>query len=387
MFDQLLTRLSPRGLSDAGRRANVTGIFFAAVVGVVAVGAAAIVQAETGAVVLTVLLVPVALAAWFGGVRAWLVFILVAIAVAAFVIVPPAWTVTLTAGDAMRIGFFVLTAVLLLLLVERLRTMEAHTARLVVELERSNEAKTEFVQHVSHELRTPMTIIEGNASTLSARWAALGDDERAASLDDIVDATKRLEAITANLLSLARLGAGYEVEREPVIVDELVNSVLERHRKRHPERVYELVADGHRRPVNCAPVYLVQVVENLLTNAEKYSPAEEEVTVRVERVRDTVAVSVLDRGSGIPAAEAAALFEPFYRGANRGTASGLGIGLAVCKRFAEAEGGTMSARPRDGGGAEFTLTLPVGPAGSDVPPLEGAPRVRPREHAGASRRA
>jgi signal transduction histidine kinase len=147
--------------------------------------------------------------------------------------------------------------------------------------------------------------------------------------------------------------------------------VVERHRDRHPERLYKLVEDGQRDPVTCAPVYLTQVVENLLTNAEKYSPTEGEITVRVERSGAAVRVSVLDRGRGIRPEEAAALFQPFYRGADRGSAPGLGIGLAVCKRFAESEGGAMSAAPRDGGGAEFAITLPVSREGDLADPALG----------------
>jgi signal transduction histidine kinase len=271
-----------------------------------------------------------------------------------------------------------------MLLIEWRRLAVGRTAELVEELERSNEAKTEFVQHVSHELRTPMTIIEGNASMLARRWQALDDDQRGGCLEDIVDATKRLESITTNLLSLARLGAGYEVEREPVVIAHVVASVVALHREGHPERRYELVADGERDPVTCAPVYLMQVVENLLTNAEKYSPAEGEITVHVERSGRAVRVSVLDRGQGIHPDEAATLFEPFYRGADRGEAPGLGIGLAVCKRFAESEGGAMSAAPRDGGGAEFAITLPVTETDDDLPP-DGRAR-EPERTAVAGRR-
>jgi two-component system sensor histidine kinase KdpD len=106
-------------------------------------------------------------------------------------------------------------------------------------------------------------------------------------------------------------------------------------------------------------VYLEQVVENLLSNAEKYSPSAEPITTRIDRTNTAVSVSILDRGKGIKPDEVHAMFDPFYRAADVVGIPGLGIGLSVCKRFAEAEGGFMSASARDGGGTQFTLTLPV----------------------------
>jgi len=374
MLTRILDRLAPPELSRADHGANIAGIVLAALIAVGAVASASAITAETGAVVLSVLLLPVVLAAWFGGVRAWLVFMAGIIPAAAFVITPPAFTTELGASDDVSIVVFAVTSLGLLVLVERLRFTAARTAQLVDDLARSNEAKTEFVQHVSHELRTPMTIIEGNAAILRDRWQALDASTREGALTDIVEAAKRLEDITANLLSLARLGAGYEVEREPVIVAEIANTVVERHRRRHPGRRYAVEAIGARLPVLCAPVYLVQVVENLLSNAEKYSPDDREITVRVNRASDTVSVAVLDRGKGLRAEEAQALFEPFYRSDDTAGVGGLGIGLSVCRRFAEAEGGSMSARPRDGGGP---------PAAEAPEPLSNAaPATESASHAG-----
>ena len=101
-------------------------------------------------------------------------------------------------------------------------------------------------------------------------------------------------------------------------------------------------------------------MENLLSNADKYSPAHAEVEV-VLRVEDGEAtVSVLDRGIGIDPADADQLFTPFYRtDAAKSHANGIGIGLAVCKRVIDSQGGRIWARPRQGGGSELAFVLPL----------------------------
>jgi signal transduction histidine kinase len=106
--------------------------------------------------------------------------------------------------------------------------------------------------------------------------------------------------------------------------------------------------------------YLEQVLENLFSNAEKYSPAREPITIDIIREHAEVKIRVLDRGGGISDEEASYLFDAFYRSDETSRrASGLGIGLAVCKRLVTAQGGRVWAAPRDGGGAEFGFAIPI----------------------------
>jgi two-component system sensor histidine kinase KdpD len=144
-------------------------------------------------------------------------------------------------------------------------------------------------------------------------------------------------------------------------VIEVVRRIVARHQARHPKRRIKVVEKQRkRRPVNFTEGYLEQVVENFISNAEKYSPPDEAITIEIERTSTDVRIHVLDRGHGIKDADAARLFDAFYRAESTSKkVAGLGVGLAVCKRLVEAQGGTIWAHPRDGGGSEFGFSLPV----------------------------
>lgn len=228
------------------------------------------------------------------------------------------------------------------------------------ELERANAAKDEFLGLVSHELKTPITTIFGNAQVLRARGTELTDEDRTGALDDIVGEAGRLHRIIDNLLVLARLEQGQEIEVEPLLVRRIAAKVAAEHRQHHPERDVRVTIAEERMAVDGQQVYMEQVIRNLLSNAEKYSPTDEPIDLEVGRDGNELVVFVRDRGRGFVEGEAEKVFEPFYRSPQaRQRASGVGIGLAVCKRLIEAQGGRMWARSREGGGAELGFALPI----------------------------
>lgn len=235
-------------------------------------------------------------------------------------------------------------------------------ARLFSDLRAANAAKDEFLSLVSHELRTPITTILGNATVLTERGEQVSEADVDTAIRDIRDEAARLNDIIENLLSLARLDRGAAVETEPLFVRRIVSRVLESNRGEHLERTYILSFPTNPVFVEGNAVYLEQVMRNLIANAHRYSNITEPIEIAAESDGKVLRVSILDRGIGIDPAEAEALFEPFYRSPRTASVKGVGVGLALCRRLVEFQGGQLTAAPRPGGGAAFTVSLPVADA-------------------------
>jgi signal transduction histidine kinase len=229
----------------------------------------------------------------------------------------------------------------------------------MAELRRANAVKDEFLSLVSHELRTPITTIYGNARLIRDKFARLSEDERWQAAQDMSEESERLHRIVENLLLLTQLESGKALEMEPIHLPNLVRRWLGLFRQREPKREVDLVAEG---PVPAAlgvPTYVELACDNLVSNAHKYSPLEDPITVRVGVSDDgSPEVTVRDLGPGIDPSEAEKLFTPFFRSSRTGSgAKGIGIGLAVTKRVIEAQGGRVWSASPDDGGAEFGFSL------------------------------
>lgn len=224
----------------------------------------------------------------------------------------------------------------------------------------SNAVKDEFLGLVSHELRTPVTTIFGNARLLLDRGERLAPADRESMIGDISHDSSRLLGVIENLLMLTRLESGSQLDLEPQILGRAVGQAVDGYRVRHTDR--RVVLDSTEPPiiVEADATNLELVMENLLTNAGKYSASGTSIEVVVRTRGEHGEVVVRDRGIGIDAAEIDMLFVPFYRAeAVRTHGNGVGIGLAVCKRVIESQGGRIWARARKGGGAEFGFSLPL----------------------------
>ncbi len=274
--------------------------------------------------------------------------------------------------DGSRVGFVaypspirdrngtLMGAVNVLVDVTERRSAEQALLETTRELRASNAVKDEFLGLVSHELRTPVTTIYGNAQILRDRGDSLSESDKRTMIADVAEDSGRLLGIIENLLLLTRLGAGSQPEREPQVVDRVVRSSVEAFVRRRGGRQVTFETPPSHLIVEAERTYLELVIDNLLTNADKYSPPTAPIEVAVEGDADEARVMVRDRGIGLSAEDAEALFTPFYRSdAAKRQANGIGIGLAVCRRVVEAHGGLIWAAPREGGGAEFGFALPL----------------------------
>ncbi|MEO9256660.1 MAG: ATP-binding protein, partial [Tepidiformaceae bacterium] len=225
---------------------------------------------------------------------------------------------------------------------------------------RANEAKDEFLGLMSHELRTPITVVHGGARVLRLRRASLDEATRIGLLDDIERESERLARMLENLLTLARVELDQTPSIEPVLVQRLLNSLVSNYKEGPLHRPIELTGPSNIAPVAAEPAYLEHVIRNLISNAEKYSPAGSGIAVQLDQLDESrVVIRVLDHGFGIAQEESERIFERFYRSDRTATlAGGAGMGLAVCKRLIEAMSGQIWARPREGGGLEVAFSLP-----------------------------
>jgi PAS domain S-box-containing protein len=223
---------------------------------------------------------------------------------------------------------------------------------------RSLAIKDQFLGLVSHELRTPITTILGNAMLLQRRGDRLDEDNRKQAIGDLANEAERLQGIIENLLLLTRMDTSERVECEPLRLQPLIAQAIEVCQRRNPRREITFVPNGAARIAAGIPALVSLVLENLITNADKYSPIEAPIEISVRDDEATVSVCVRDHGIGLEPEETDEVFTPFYRSSRaRSQAKGIGLGLAVCKRVIEAQGGHITAVARPEGGCDFIFTL------------------------------
>jgi signal transduction histidine kinase len=223
------------------------------------------------------------------------------------------------------------------------------------DLAEATAAKDEFLGMVSHELKTPITAILGY-SELLARPGLAGTGDL---IEDIRDEANRLGSIVDNLLALARLDAGRPTDPEPVVLQSLVADAVRRTAERAPDR--GLRAEVPRSMIVEVTIdQLRLVIHNLLSNAIKYGDPAGEILIRAAEVEQRAILTVTDGGPGVPDDQREAVFEPFFRSpTTASTVAGMGIGLAVCRRIVEANGGRCWAEPTTDGGTAFKVSLPL----------------------------
>ena len=226
--------------------------------------------------------------------------------------------------------------------------------RQALALEQSLAAKDEFLGLVSHELRTPLTQILGNAEALLRREASIPADVRRESHEEIHRQGIRLRRIVENMLVLSRLERGRSGELEPSLVQRILPAIVEQFRDQHGWTRVELQVQPGLPPVEINPTAFEQVIWNLLTNAAKYGAPGGPVELEAGAAGGWVAVAVRDHGPGVPEDEIPRIFEPYFRSRTVPPhSSGLGLGLSVCRRLVELQGGEMYVLRRPAGGMEF----------------------------------
>ena len=288
----------------------------------------------------------------------WLASIFVLIPVVALVVVGILVLVFQRAAVDITFGVLILTFCVTLLVGAIL---------LVVSLKRAtalSQLQLDFLSKVSHEFRTPLTSIRMFTQTLMEP-RPLTDDQRQQCLSMLDHESERLSTMIGRLLDFGRMEAGKMMyHRQPESVQVVVDAALrafEPIRLREHVQLTTSVAPGLP-PILADRAMLSQAVLNLLQNAAKYGGEGHEIDFACRAEDGRVALSVADKGPGIPRRERRRIFERFYRIDDRlnRKQEGSGLGLAIVRHVVQAHGGTVVVRNRPGGGAEFSILLPAG---------------------------
>jgi two-component system sensor histidine kinase KdpD len=249
------------------------------------------------------------------------------------------------------------------LVIDRQRLRDADSrAKVLAESERLGET---LLNSVSHELRTPLAAITSAAAGLQELEERDKPELRRALTGELREASSRLNRLVGNLLDMTRLESGaMKLRIDWCDVGDLVN-VARRELEKELANHKIVVTLGPQLPlVRMDFVLMQQALMNLLLNAAVHTPPGSEVRVTASVQDKDLMVTVADNGPGITADALPHLFDKFYR-APKARAGGSGLGLSIVKGFVEAHGGRVQAENRPGGGAQFTIRLPI----AEPPPL------------------
>ncbi len=309
-----------------------------------------------------------------------------------FFFVPPVYTLTIAdEQDIVNLSAFLATAVLVGLLASRRRNAMLHAEALARQLQGANtelihlnkeqaeaaqaalrlarseqqidalqesdRLRRELLANVSHELRTPLGTILTESTDPSRTRSA---EEMTSAMSTIAAEARRLNALVADMLDMTIIeGGALELELGPVDLNDAVEAAAERLHRVSPDRQVTWDQEGARVEVLADWDRLGQILDNLLSNADRFAPAQSPIEIDVTHEQPgLVTVRVIDRGPGIPAGLRDRLFERFFRGQSNGSGGGTGLGLAIVKGLVEAHAGSVTVEERDTPGAVFRFTLP-----------------------------
>jgi len=229
------------------------------------------------------------------------------------------------------------------------------------------KVRREFVANASHELRTPIANIRAMVETLSVD----PDDREMVQrfYPRLLAEGERLSRLVSDLLHLAKAESNVRPEPEPVALDKIINTVLNRLRDKAQKRHVEIdTSDVAPVTVSGDASALEQVVFNLLENALVYTPEQGKVLLSLREDTDEAVFAVADTGIGIPEEDQSRVFERFYRvdKARSRAEGGTGLGLAIVKHIVENHRGSIAVNSQAGQGAMFTVRLPQGKSAIDA---------------------
>jgi signal transduction histidine kinase len=254
----------------------------------------------------------------------------------------------------------------------RVRELEARAAAIQAQMELATQnellvkadlMKDEFVALISHDLRTPLTSIIGYVElSLDDDPVTPLDDERRGYLTIVARSSQRLLQLVDDLLFVARLRTGQlDLNVADLDLSEVVAQTVDEMRPRAESKGLDLVlVASEPAPITADRGRLFQLLDNVVSNAIKFTPKGGRIEVCAERTPDGARLEVRDSGIGLGGVDTERVFEQFFRTSEavEQQIPGTGLGLFISRAIAEAHGGTIAALPRPGGGTVFRIDLP-----------------------------
>jgi len=228
-------------------------------------------------------------------------------------------------------------------------------------LKELDRMKSEFLSTAAHELRTPLTSILGFSEILLKK--KLDEERQTRFLKIINEESAGLAGLINDLLDVSRIesGRGFMIKKAPTDVKDIILENVDLFKSQTDKHTFEVNVPDDLVKIEADKDKIDQVVENLISNARKFSPQGGRITVSVEQAKGELKISVTDTGLGIPGKDLPHIFEKFYRADNASTMAirGTGLGLGIVKYIVESHGGKISVESKLGKGSTFSFTLPI----------------------------
>ncbi len=243
---------------------------------------------------------------------------------------------------------------------ERKRAEEAIKQALAKEKE-LGELKSRFVSMASHEFRTPLANILAITETVDSYRHKMNEEQIGQRLGNIRGQVGHLSEVINDVLQLARIQAKrIEFNPQPVNLDEMCKEIIAEFDLR-TDISQELIYTSHNIPplINLDKRLIRQVINNLISNAVKYSAENKHVKIDLSCNQETCTLTIADEGIGIPEADLNHMFEPFHRATNVGTISGTGLGLSISQEAIELHNGKLSIESKVGIGTTAKVSIPL----------------------------
>ena len=225
-----------------------------------------------------------------------------------------------------------------------------------------SQLKSNFIANISHEFRTPLTHIKGYLELFHLRELGELNDEQSKALEVLINSSNRLEKLIEDLILFTMMERGkVTTELRPINIAYLINIILDRAKEKSNSKkiAMSILIEDESVEVQADEQKIIWVLNELVENAIKFSASQTTIRLTSKVIDDTVKISVIDEGIGIPAEKLEEIFEPFHQldGSTTRKYSGTGLGLTLSRAIIRAHGSDLMVESKTGSGSRFSFTL------------------------------